>query len=175
VKYHILLPSSQHVGTPVDSAHWVAILTSCSGYEPYHKQRLPAADIGVSVVDFLVFDSLFPRSVRRCVRECQAAAHAISGRPLAQAANEVEEGLRELAGWLDGTTIEVITRSGLHEALTSVVNRVHALGDAIHRTYFDPGPQTPRMSFPAPPASLSEVRDTKSRGACQCQVGTPLQ
>ncbi len=39
VKYHILLPTPEHIGTPVDSAHWVAILTSCSGYEPYHKQR----------------------------------------------------------------------------------------------------------------------------------------
>src|SRR6516162_4918792 len=29
-KYHILLPTPEHVGTPIDSAHWVAILTSCS-------------------------------------------------------------------------------------------------------------------------------------------------
>ena len=47
VKYHILLPTPEHVGTPIDNAHWVAILTSCSGYEPYHKQRLSNADPGV--------------------------------------------------------------------------------------------------------------------------------
>src|SRR6516225_7333436 len=27
VKYHMLLPTPEHVGTPVDQAHWVAILT----------------------------------------------------------------------------------------------------------------------------------------------------
>ena len=42
VKYHILLPTPEHVGTPVDNAHWVAILTSCSGYEPYPQAASPA-------------------------------------------------------------------------------------------------------------------------------------
>ena len=59
VKYHILLPTAEHVGTPVDNAHWVAILMSCSGYEPFHKQR-PGADPGIAVADFLIFDSIFP-------------------------------------------------------------------------------------------------------------------
>src|SRR5205085_6432684 len=66
VKYHVLLPKPEQVGTPVDQAHWVAILTSCSGYEPYHKQRV-GTDTGTSVAEFLIFDPLFPRSVRRCL------------------------------------------------------------------------------------------------------------
>src|SRR5262249_52873435 len=39
VKYHILLPTPEHVGTPIDGAHWAAILKSCSGYEVFHKGR----------------------------------------------------------------------------------------------------------------------------------------
>ena len=39
VKYHMLLPTPEHVGMPVDNAHWMAIFNSCSAYEPYHKQR----------------------------------------------------------------------------------------------------------------------------------------
>ena len=31
VKYHMLLPTPEQVGTPIDNAHWVAILKSCSG------------------------------------------------------------------------------------------------------------------------------------------------
>src|SRR5579883_384334 len=38
VKYHTLLPAADQVGTPADNAHWVAILMSCSGYEPFHKK-----------------------------------------------------------------------------------------------------------------------------------------
>ena len=156
VKYHILLPTAQQVGTPVDSAHWVAILASCSGYEPFHKQHPGAADPGVSVADFLIFDPLFPRSLVRCLRECQAAARAISGRPAGAAPDGVEQSLQDLVDWLEAEKIEGLIRDGLHEALTAAVNGIHQIGDAVHQTYFDVGPQTP----PAP----AEVA-----GPCQCQ------
>ncbi len=136
VKYHILLPTPQHVGTPVDSAHWMGILNSCSAYEPYHKQRV-LADPGTSVPDFLMYNPLFPRSVRYCLIECQKAAHVISGRPLSQPGNEVEHGLQALVGWLYLVQIEDFIRAGLHEGLTSVIDRIHDIGAAIHRTYFD--------------------------------------
>ncbi len=171
VKYHILLPTPQHVGTPVDNAHWVAILASCSGYEPYHKQRLGSADPGVSVADFLIFDPLFPRSLRRCLRECQAAARVVAaGRP----ADPVEQSLRDLLDWLDAEDIERLIEDGLHEALTTVVNGVHKIGEAIHQTYFDVGPQTP----PAPAASDPGAAEAETPAGefadpCQCQPAEP--
>ena len=132
VKYHILLPAPDQVGTPVDNAHWVAILTSCSGYEPYHKKHRATADPGSAVADFLFFDPLFPRSVRRCVAECLRATHAISGGD-----GEVERLLNELHDWLSRTDIRAVIRAGLHESLLSVVSRIHAIGEAIRRYYFD--------------------------------------
>ena len=138
VKYHFLLPALDQVGTPVDNAHWLAILTSCSGYEPYHKkQRAPTLDPSVAVADFLIFDPLFPRSVRRCLLECQTAVHAISDRPVGEPGNAVEQCLASLIVWLDENGIAQLTRAGLHESLTIVVNRTHEIGDAIDQTYFD--------------------------------------
>ena len=68
VKYHTLLPAVEDVGTPVDNAHWTAILMSCSGYEPFHKKPRPEPkDPGIAVAEFLIFDEQFPRSVRRCL------------------------------------------------------------------------------------------------------------
>jgi uncharacterized alpha-E superfamily protein len=136
VKYHILLPTPEQIGTPVDNAHWVAILMSCSGYEPFHKQR-PGADPGLAVADFLIFDSIFPRSVRFCLAKCRAAAYAISGRPPGLASNEAEHALDGLVDWLNLIRIDDFVEAGLHEALTSVINRIHGIGEAIHRTYFD--------------------------------------
>lgn len=144
VKYHILLPTPEQIGTPVDNAHWVAILTSCSGYEPYHKKHRASADPGSAVADFLIFDPLFPRSVRHCLTQCRKAAHAISGRPLEDADNAVEEGLADLLAWLDGRNIADVVRTGMHEALTVVVDRTHDIGEAVHRTYFDVQHQPPR-------------------------------
>jgi uncharacterized alpha-E superfamily protein len=136
VKYHILLPGSDQVGTPIDSAHWFAILTSCSGYEPFHKKYRPPLDSGVAVPDFLIFDQQFPRSVAHCLARCREAAHAISGRPLGKAGDDVERLLAELTIWLHGTNIAALIRAGLHESLTFVVDRTHDVGKAIHRTYF---------------------------------------
>ena len=136
VKYHILLPTPVDVGTPVDVAHWLAILTSCSGYEPFHKKRL-LGELGISVADFLVFDPIFPRSVRFCLSRCQRAAHAISGRTLGQPGNEVEHLISTLVRWLNLVKIDDFVKAGLHEELTRVIDSIHEIGKAIHRTYFD--------------------------------------
>jgi uncharacterized alpha-E superfamily protein len=137
VKYHTLLPAVEDVGTPVDNAHWMAILMSCSGYEPYHKQaRAFPADPATAVADFLLFDAQFPRSIRRCLRECESAATAAAGNPVGRPKTAAEERIAELVGWLDRRTVEDVIRDGLHECLTHVVDGVHEIGDAVHRTFF---------------------------------------
>lgn len=137
VKYHILLPTPEQVGTPLDSASWVAILMSCSGYEPFHKRPRMPVDLGVAVADFLIFDRQFPRSVVRCLAECRLAAHAISGRPLDRPENESERLLAALTDWLGTVTVANLIREGLHESLTRVIDRAQDIGTAIHRDYFD--------------------------------------
>jgi uncharacterized alpha-E superfamily protein len=161
VKYHILMPTVEHVGTPVDNAHWVAILTSCSGYEPYHKKhRAAGADPGFAVPEFLIFDSLFPRSVKHCLQECQKAAHAISGRPVGYPGNDVERSLDALVTWLNLIDINDVVRSGLHESLTKVVNRIHEIGGIIHRTYFDV-----RLEPPLPPQACAQPTSSGEKEA----------
>lgn len=137
VKYHIVLPTVEQVGTPVDNAHWVAILTSCSGYEPFHKRVRQAQETAQAVADFLILDRRFPRSVLYCLTRCLLAAHAISGHLCGTPGNEVEDRLMQMTGWLTNTDIGEIIRVGLHESLTRVVDTTHEIGEAIHRTYFD--------------------------------------
>jgi uncharacterized alpha-E superfamily protein len=146
VKYHILLPTPEHVGTPIDNAHWVAILTSCSAYEPFHKKVRVTLDTGVAAADFLILDPQFPRSVLCCLVACQSAAHNISRRPIGRPGNDVETRLAELIDWLRVTNITDIIRCGLHETLTQVVDGVHEVGDAIRRTYFDVRVQLPALA-----------------------------
>jgi uncharacterized alpha-E superfamily protein len=136
VKYHILLPTPEHIGTPIDGAHWAAILKSCSGYEVFHKHR-GTTDLGMTVAEFLIFDNLFPRSIRHCLNTCRRASHRISGRKKNQPGNDAERRLDALFDWLNLVTIDDLVRSGLHESLTSVIDRIQDIGEAIHRTYFD--------------------------------------
>ena len=114
----------------------MAILTSCSGYEPFHKNgrgRIP----GISVADFLIFDSIFPRSVRFCLEQCQGRPTRSRAGPSAGRATRSSARSTTLLRWLNLTRIDDFVEAGLHEALTSVIDRIHEIGDAIHRTYFD--------------------------------------
>ncbi len=134
VKYHMLLADPAEVGSPVDNAQWSAILTSCSGYEPFHKTpRLAPTDLGVAVAEFLLFDRPFPRSVRHGLGQSQAAVAAVGtgGGTLAAAA------LADLVGWLDGRDIGAVVAGGLHEGLTHVVDGIDTVGDAVRRSYFE--------------------------------------
>jgi uncharacterized alpha-E superfamily protein len=136
VKYHLLLPTPDQVGTPIDSAQWTAILKSCSGYEPFHKQR-HGFDQGTSVADFLIFDPIFPRSIRRCLWYCREASHKISGRQRGQAGNDAERALDHLIEWLNLVAIDDFVRTGLHESLTKVIDAIHDIGHAVRRSYFE--------------------------------------
>jgi uncharacterized alpha-E superfamily protein len=136
VKYHMLLPTPDFVNTPIDNAHWMAILKSCSGYEPFHKQR-QSFEAGTAIADFLIFDPIFPRSVRRCLLYCQEASHEISGRKRDEPGNEAERMLENLVDYLCLASIDDIVKVGLHESLTKVINTIHDIGEAIRRSYFD--------------------------------------
>ncbi|MGF1577857.1 MAG: alpha-E domain-containing protein [Gemmataceae bacterium] len=155
VKYHQLLPTPQHLGTAVDSAYWSAILTSCSAYEPYLKQKTSTRPVSVS--EFLVMNLLFPRSVRYCLRQCQSAAHTISGRPLSRPENDVEKQLCDLLGWLQLVDMSDIVEVGLHESLTKIIDAIHEIGDAIHRTYFDVGLEQYTSSMSEKPPKSTTV------------------
>ncbi len=134
VKYHILLPSPEHVGTAVDNAHWMAILKSCSGYEPYHKHRR-GVDKGASVADFLIFDPIFPRSIRRCLEYCQEAYCRIAVKR--ELSREVGGLLDELVTFINSATLDTFIRRGLHEVLTKIVDTIHDIGNAIRRNFFE--------------------------------------
>jgi len=136
VKYHYLLPQVADVGSPIDNAHWVAILMSCSGYEPFHKKsRAALVDPGTAVAEFLIFEEEFPRSVHHCLTECRRAIDAI-GRPAGFDTTEADRTFDELLQWLESRKMLDLIRNGLHESLTHVVDSIHGIGHAIQETYF---------------------------------------
>jgi uncharacterized alpha-E superfamily protein len=137
VKYHTLLPTVDDVGGPIDNAHWIAILMSCSGYEPFHKKPRPVPiDPGTAVAEFLIYDEQFPRSIRRCLRESASATAAAAGNPVGPSPTQAEQKIAELVAYLDARTIADVIRTGLHETLTHVVDSVNAIGQAIHAEFF---------------------------------------
>ena len=80
VKYFILLPSAADVGTPLDDIQWAAVLRSASALEMYRKRHGHIAPD--KIIEFLVLDREFPRSVHYCLTSANDSLHAISGTPV---------------------------------------------------------------------------------------------
>ena len=81
VKYHFLLPRLEDVGGSLDILQWAAVLRSASGLEAYRKGFGNSIRID-NVVEILLFDPTFPRSMRFSHRTARAGAGAdfVAGR-----------------------------------------------------------------------------------------------
>jgi uncharacterized alpha-E superfamily protein len=129
VKYFILLPSTRAVGTPYDDIHWSAVLKSVSGFGMYRKKhgRILPRDI----VDFLLMDRDFPRSVRFCIHCADESLHAITGSPMGSFVYPSEQVMGLLRAELDFTSVERILRGGLHEYLDSLQVKLNTVDNSI--------------------------------------------
>ncbi|MBI2192681.1 MAG: alpha-E domain-containing protein [Planctomycetes bacterium] len=133
VKYFILLPSVADVGTPYDDMHWSALLRSASALEMYRKRHGPISPN--RVVDFLLLDREFPRSVRYCLNLAQESLHAISGTPLGTFGNLAEQRLGQLQSELAYAHADEIIREGLEEFLDAFQTKLNLTGEAIFETF----------------------------------------
>ena len=134
VKYHILLPTGEQVGGTIDTVQWMAVLKSCSALEAYRK--LYVGQVAPwKVAEFLVLNSNFPRSIRSCVDQVNAALHRISGAPIPGFSNEAERKAGKLSAELDYSSITEIFHLGLHQYLGDIQIRLSDIDEAMHRIY----------------------------------------
>lgn len=134
VKYHILLPSGQDVGTPLDFLHWMALLKSVTGFNTY--RRVYGTIDPSNVVEFLVLNKYFPRSIYYCLKEAEYCLHHISGNLDGGFKNPAEKSVGELRSRLEFADVSDIIGYGLHEYLDNLQIKLNNLSDLIDSTYF---------------------------------------
>lgn len=134
VKYFILLPSVQDVGSPYDNIQWAALLKSASPLEMYRKryQRIQPDN----VLAFLILDSDFPRAIRFCLDEADAAMRDITGSPPGTFSNAAEQQLGRLRSELNFAQLQDIIGGGVHEYLDNFQARLNQVGVSIVETFF---------------------------------------
>ncbi|MCK4626579.1 MAG: alpha-E domain-containing protein [Phycisphaerae bacterium] len=144
VKYFILLPSAEDVGTSCDNLQWAALLQSDSALEMYRRRygRITLAH----VMEFLLLDRLFPRSVLRCLMSADESLGALSGTADGNIRNNAEPCLRQLCEELSFTSIDHIFQQGPHEFINGLQARMNAVGEAIFETFFRE-PQVPATAI----------------------------
>lgn len=141
VKYFILLPDVSLVGSTLDIVQWSALLESTSALHMYRKRHGRINNI--KVIEFLVLDRYFPRSMRFCLSEAEQCLHAISGSPLGTFENRAEQLLGILNAKLNFSSVDDIRREGLHEFIDSAQAQINAIGQAIFEQFFQPPTSQP--------------------------------
>jgi uncharacterized alpha-E superfamily protein len=130
IKYHLLLPRSADVGSPVDVSQWSALLRSAAGYHAF--RRLHSASITpMRVAGFLLLNHSFPRSVMLCVNELDKLLTGLKSRYGLRGGNDAAEAVDELRALLASHPIDSILNKGLHEfvdlvqrLLSNIANRL---------------------------------------------------
>lgn len=144
VKYFILLPDPKHVGSQVDVVQWAALLESTSALQTY--RRLYGRIQPTDVVDFLILNASFPRSLRFCVREAESSLRAISGTPAHTFSNPAEQLLGQMSSQLNYARANDILANGLHQFVDDFQSRLNAVGQAVSETFFEVIAPQPRLS-----------------------------
>lgn len=133
VKYHFLLPSVEDVGSPLDFLHWTALLKSVSGFNAY--RRMFGKIDPTNIVQYLVLNRFFPRSIFFCLVEAERCLHQISQEPLGFS-NPAEKAIGNLRADLEYADVNDLFSFGLHEYLDQLQIRLNQISTAIDAQYF---------------------------------------
>ncbi|QUL38207.1 alpha-E domain-containing protein [Erythrobacter sp. JK5] len=132
LKYYLLLPSLSYVGSSLDTGQWDQVLRSVAGARAYTWLNAGQIDAR-GIVEFLVLDDRFPRSLAFCrsaLRENLAALARVHG-----AEGRCNELMREADMQIAEITVDGIFEQGLHEFLVDFMYRNGAIAQAIAEDY----------------------------------------
>ncbi len=142
VKYFILLPAVNLVGTTLDELQWIALLKSASGYEMYRKTERRISP--TSVAKFLLLNREFPRSIQFCLLEAEHSLTQITGATPGIWRNPAERTLGKLRAELDFLMIEEVIQAGLHEFLDHIQAQLNLVGKEVFETFLTLEPVAPQ-------------------------------
>lgn len=133
VKYHMLLPNADAVGSPLDIIQWAALLKSVSAYDMYRKKNGKLTPSSIS--EFLILDKVFPRSVLRCLIFSEQSLATITGNGEGYS-NDAQKQLGMLKSQLEYADINDIFKLGLHEYLDNLQEKLNDVSSSISETFF---------------------------------------
>jgi len=136
VKYYMLLPDIHAVGSALDMIQWASVLRSCSGFEAFRRSRRGQLNLD-RVVDYLLRDDEFPRSILFSVNSVGKALRRISADSPHLKGNAACVLVAELAAELEMIDIPSVIADGLHEFLDDVQNKISDIHQAVQVTFVE--------------------------------------
>lgn len=132
VKYYVLLPRVEFVGSGLDNYQWTTLLRAMGAHRAFHWAY--GGDVTASkIADFLILNPLSPRSLITCVSGM--ANHLARLAKTYKHEAEAQGVAQKMLSDLENETVERIFDEGLHEYLTRFIDQAAGLGQAIHDSY----------------------------------------
>jgi uncharacterized alpha-E superfamily protein len=132
VKYFVLLPKADFVGTGLDNYQWMTLLRALSSPRAFHW-AYGGEVTAAKIAHFFLLNPQCPRALVTCLQEVELhlsrLAHTYGRDPaaLAQA--------REMRARLEALRIEEVFDIGLHDVLSDFIAQIAQLGGAVHAAY----------------------------------------
>ncbi|HEV8246229.1 MAG TPA: alpha-E domain-containing protein [Polyangiaceae bacterium] len=125
--------SGERKAADTDNLLWLTLLRSCSALEAYRALH-PTRVSPRRVLEFLVLDRQFPRTVRFSVDRAAGVARDITG--LAQRGGDVERRFGRLAAQLDYADLDELVARGAESYLDEVLLAIGDASMAVQRNFF---------------------------------------
>lgn len=134
VKYFVLLPRIEFVGSGLDSYQWQVILRALSAHRAYHWAY--GGDItAAQVADFLILNGESPRALITSLYEAVWHLEGLARRYGDSVPTEARDKAREVLSALESRNIEMIFDEGLHEFLSRFIREMATISNLVHQDY----------------------------------------
>ena len=161
VKYHLLLPDSEAVGSPLDISQWSAVLRSAAGYHAFRRVN-PRGMTAEMVTGFLLFHRPFPRSVRACSLAFNNRLTELRSSYGLRGGIEALEHLDELCAVLEHKNAADTIEKGLHEFLDWIQLKLIGVHDSLGEAFFGVTPEETLEATQMPPSGIDRAKSTAS-------------
>lgn len=134
VKYHQYERAKGSAGLPVAHLRWAGVLNTCLAYEAYQRRFISRVE-PERVVEFLLLDEEFPRSVRFSLEAAKIALDELEGRQAQRAETRADRLLGRLLSDLRYVELGDLLGGGLHEYLQRLLRISWDVSLAVQQQY----------------------------------------
>ena len=132
VKYYVLLPRVDFVGSGLDNYQWTTLLRAMSAHRAFHW-AYGGEVTAAKIAHFLILNPQCPRSLITCVEGLSGHLDRLA-KGYGTTTGAQARALRMLTA-LRETKVDDIFDEGLHDFLSRVIREVALLGSVVHETY----------------------------------------
>ncbi len=132
VKYYVLLPHADFVGSGLDNYQWRTLLRAMSLHRAFHW-AYGGEITATKIAHFLILNPQTPRGLITCVEALNLHLDRLAR--YYRKTTPAQAAARNLMARMFETSTETVFDEGLHEFLTRFILEVGGLGQCIHEAY----------------------------------------